>query len=177
MEEDEILDEKAADEQPQESDSVADLEGEIESLKRQVAAEHDALLRAMADLQNYKRRSAQDVLQARETGAAGLAERLLPVLDNFERTVEAAEKGTNVETLVAGIKIVDKQLRAALEEYHVRAIPAVGMPFDPEIHEAVASEPSEHEEGTVIGEVEKGYAMGKKVLRPTKARVSKGKKH
>lgn len=177
MEEDEILDETAADEQPQESDSVADLEREIESLKRQVAEEHDALLRAMADLQNYKRRSAQDVLQAREAGAAGLAQRLLPVLDNFERTVEAAEKGTNVEALVAGIKIVDKQLRGALEEYHVRPIPAVGMPFDPEIHEAVASEPSEHEEGTVIGEVEKGYAMGKKVLRPTKARVSKGKKH
>jgi len=155
---------------------VAALEAQVADLERQLAEARDGMLRAVADLQNYRRRSIHDMQHSREAVAGGLAGKLLPVLDNFERTLDAAEAGTNVESLIEGVRLVDKQLRAALEEYNIRPILAVGLPFDPHVHEAVASEDSEHEEGTVIGEVEKGYAMGKKVLRPTKARVSKGKK-
>ncbi|MBA3725639.1 MAG: nucleotide exchange factor GrpE [Armatimonadetes bacterium] len=155
---------------------IADLEAQVADLERQLAETRDGMLRAIADLQNYRRRSVQDMQHAKEAVAAGLAGKLLPVLDNFERTLEAAEAGTNIESLIEGVRLVDKQLRAALEEYNVRPILAVGLPFDPHIHEAVATEDSEHDEGTVIGEIERGYAIGKKVLRPTKARVSKGKK-
>lgn len=155
---------------------VKDLEARVAELERQAAEARDAMLRAIADLQNFRRRAIQDAQQARESAAAALAGKLLPVLDNFERTLAAADTGADVESLLDGIRLVDRQLRAALEEHHVKPIPAVGLPFDPNLHEAVVSAESEHEPGTVIEELERGYAIGKRVIRPTKAKVSKGPK-
>lgn len=149
---------------------IAELESQLQNAK-------EDLLRALADAQTFRRRARQEVEQAYSIGAAELATKLLPVLDNFERTLSAAESGASSEALIEGVRLVEKSLRSALEEYGIEPIPAVGSRFDPKLHEAVASVESEAEEGAILEEIEKGYRMGDKVLRPTKARVSKGSSH
>ncbi len=134
----------------------------------------DQLLRTMADFQNYRKRQ-EDQRKALESFATErLVTSLLPVLDNFERALASYEGGGSAEALVEGLKAVDRQLRQVLESQKVVRIPAVGQQFDPEVHEALVTEASdEHEENTVIGELEAGYMMGEKVIRPARVRVSK----
>lgn len=167
---------EAAPEVMEDKEPAADesLNSRIQELETQLAEARDGMLRAIADLQNYRRRAAQEIHHARELGAAALAEKLLPALDNFERTLAAAESGASAEAVLDGIRLVDKQIHSALEHSHVRPIHAVGKHFDPHLHEAVVSEQHDSEEGTIIEELERGYTLGKRVLRPTKARVSKG---
>lgn len=153
----------------------AELEKTVAELEAQIAEARNGMLRAIADLQNFRRRAIQDAQHARESAAAALAEKLLPVLDNLERTLNAADGGASLDAVLDGVRLVERQLKSALADFHVKPIQAVGLPFDPHLHEAVVSEESDHDEGTVIGEIERGYKMGKKVLRPTKARVSKGR--
>jgi molecular chaperone GrpE len=155
-------------------DAEQDVQQRVQELEAKLAEANDGMLRAIADLQNYRRRAIQEGAQAREAATADLVRKLLPILDNFERTLEAAENGASREAVLEGVRLVDRQFRSVLEEWKVKAIPAVGQPFDPHLHEAVVSAESEHEEGTVIEELERGYSMGHRVLRPTKARVSKG---
>ncbi len=147
----------------------------IAELETELAATRDQLLRAMADAQNARKRHLQDVATIRQTAAEALAVRLLPVLDGLERAILAAESGASLSSLLEGVKLTDKMLREALAEFNVRPILAVGEAFDPTLHEAVAAVESGATEGTVIEEVERGYTIGPKVLRPTKAKVSKGK--
>jgi molecular chaperone GrpE len=153
---------------------IAALRDRVAHLEAKLAEARDGMLRAVADLQNVRRRSAQESLQARETAAAEVAAKLLPVLDNFERTLAAAEAGASLESVLNGVALVDRQIREALEQHHVRPIAALGHPFDPNLHEAVIDEYSPHPAGTVIGELEKGYLIGERVLRPAKVKVSKG---
>jgi len=150
------------------------LESRIAELENQLADAEDEKLRAVADFQNYRRRSLQEAAHNRETATAGLAEKLLPLLDNFARAVAAAESGADPEALIEGVRLMDRQLRAALEAAHVTQIEALGEHFDPHLHDAVLIEHSTEPEGTVIEVIEPGYKMGKRVLRPAKARVSKG---
>lgn len=159
---------------PQEQE-LAQLRDKVAKLEAKLAEARDEMLRAVADLQNVRRRTELDARQARETAAAEIAAKLLPVLDNFERTMAAAEAGASLEAVLEGVALIDRQMREVLEHHNVRPILALGQSFDPTLHEAVLDEHSEHEEGTVIGEIEKGYLIGDKVLRPAKVKVSKGK--
>lgn len=134
----------------------------------------DQLLRTMAEAQNVQRRLRQSMEEDRKFAARPLVERLLPVLDSFERSLEAAQKGASFEALLDGVKVVDKQLRQALEAVHVERIASVGKPYDAEVHEALLSHVSEdHPEDTVTDEIESGYTMHGRVIRPAKVRVSK----
>ena len=134
----------------------------------------DAALRAMADFQNYKRRSLEEAVRTRELATASLVEKLLPVLDNFERAIAAAEAGADPVAVLEGIRMMDRQLRSVLEDVHVRRIEAEGQSFDPHLHDAVVGEHSDEPEGTVLEVLESGYTMGSRTLRPAKTRVSKG---
>jgi len=98
----------------------------------------------------------------------------LPALDNLERTLQAYESGASLETIVEGVRIVERQIRDALEEHGIKPILAKGMPFDPRYHEAVASVEGNHEPGIVVEEIEKGYMIGERLLRPSRVKVSKG---
>lgn len=166
-----------APEQPEAEQSKTDeLRERIHELERQLHEARDGMLRAIADLQNYRKRAMQEANLARQSATVAIAEKILPALDNFERTLSAAEAGASKEAVIEGIKLVEKQLRVVLDQHDVRPIDAVGKPFDPNFHEAVVSEESEHPEGTVTHELERGYAIGSRVIRPTKAKVSKGRK-
>lgn len=134
----------------------------------------DQLLRAMAEAQNVQRRLRQQMEDTRKYAPQSLVEKLLPVVDSFERSLLAAENGASLESLLDGVKVIDKQLRQALESAKVERIVSVGAPYNPEFHEAiVAIETDEHPEDTVTDEIEPGYTMHGRVVRPAKVRVSK----
>lgn len=134
----------------------------------------DELLRTRADFQNFRKRTEQEKIQVRQMATEDLVVQLLPVLDNFERALASIEKGASIESVIDGIRMVERQLRVALESQRVTRIPAVGQPFDPAHHEAIAAEHSEeHEEGTILHELEAGYKMADRVIRPARVKVVK----
>jgi molecular chaperone GrpE len=151
------------------------LSAQMTRLQDELNGTKEQLLRTMADFQNFRRRNQQEQAQLRQFATENFVTALLPVLDNFERTVAHLQQGATVEQAMAGIQAVERQLRSVLEGQNVRRIEAVGLPFDPEVHEAIAMEPSpEHEANTVIIEVEPGYKMGDRVIRPSRVKVAAG---
>jgi molecular chaperone GrpE len=163
------------------AEDLAALYDEIEKLTLERDEAKDQVLRTLADLQNYQRdfqnyrkRNQQEMAQFRLLATEQLVSDMLPVLDNFERTIAHVEAGATVESLVGGIKAVERQLRSVLESQNVRRIQSVGAPFDPELHEALGTETStEHPDDTIVTEIEPGYKMGEKVIRPARVKVAK----
>lgn len=132
----------------------------------------DQLLRARADFDNYRKRMLREIDQVRKTAAANLIRALLPALDNLERALAhaSAEEG-----FVEGVGMVYKQFQEALAAEGLEPIPALHEVFDPKIHDALATTPSEHvEEGRIVEEYERGYRLRDTVLRPARVVVSSG---
>lgn len=135
---------------------------------------HDQYLRALADLQNFRRRAAQEKLELRQFATEQLIHDLLPVLDNFERTVAAIEAGASADAIRDGVAAIERQLRSAIETRHASRMTTTGQPFDPAKHEAVGHvETDKVPEGAVAEEIESGYTIGDRVLRPARVRVAK----
>lgn len=148
----------------------------VARLESHLAEAREAALLARADLENYRRRTARERLEQTARAQGDLIERLLPVLDNLERAVGAAEKDGSAPAWTEGVRMVHAQMLAALAETGARTIEAVGRPFDPMFHEAVATTPSaEVPEGTVLEEVRKGWLLGERVLRPTQVVTASGR--
>jgi molecular chaperone GrpE len=146
----------------------------VEELTRERDELQSQLLRSIADLQNFRRRVAHEKDEIRKYATESLVANLLPVLDNFERTVAASERGASPEALLEGVRLVERQLRGSLESVHVRRIIATGVAFNPDEHEAVTTEATEaHPEGTVLEELEAGYKIGDRVIRPARVKVAK----
>jgi molecular chaperone GrpE len=134
---------------------------------------HDQLLRTMAEFQNFRKRTQQETMLLRQYATENFVTSLLPVLDNFERTVKASESGATVESIVGGVTAIEKQLRSLIESQGVSRIVSLGEAFDANLHEALAMVPNEElEPDTIVDEIEPGYKMGEKVIRPAKVRVS-----
>ena len=132
------------------------------------------LLRTMADFQNYKKRVMDEKRQIEERANERLISDLLPIVDNFERALAVAERGGTHESLLDGVKAIERQFRLVLESQKLQRIEAIGQPFDPDLHDAIGMvESSDQEPGTVVEEIETGYRLGPKVLRPSRVRVSK----
>ncbi|MCH7945003.1 MAG: nucleotide exchange factor GrpE [Armatimonadetes bacterium] len=147
-------------------------------LIEQLFAERNNLLeeavRALAEAQTIQRRMREQHQEALQFATEPLVQELLPVLDNFERTIAALDEGASKKKLLEGIKKIERQLRRALAKANVERIKAVGEKFDPEIHEALATTVSEeHDEDTVAVEIEPGYKMRGRVIRPAKVHVTK----
>lgn len=132
----------------------------------------DQLQRSRAEFANYQKRSRAQAEADRQYAVADLARDLLPVIDNFERALDAAGKA-GASSIVEGLEMVHRQLLAALAKHGVEPIPALGQPFDPNQHEALMQQPhAEHPEGTVVGELGRGYRLRDRVLRPAQVAVS-----
>ena len=145
---------------------------EVTALKQEQADTYARYQRAVADLENYKRRSRQELVERTQYANEQLVLKLLPLLDNFQRALEHAPQGIDPQWF-EGIKLIAKQFEDILRAQGVSSIPAVGEKFDPTQHEAIASEETdEHEEGTVVEEMQKGYRLHRKVLRPTLVKVA-----
>ena len=138
------------------------------------AAEPDErYLRLAADFENFRRRKSQELADRSRYASEDAAKALLPVLDNLRRAVaHAAEAGT-AEYFVSGLELVVREFEAALEKLGVEPIDAVGQPFDPSVHEAMASvEGGDVPVDTVVDELQRGYRLHDRVLRPALVRVA-----
>lgn len=153
--------------QDDQTEIIEKLVSERDSLK-------DAMLRTMAEAQNIQRRLKQQMETERKFASEPLVREILPIMDNFKRTLEAAKDQPNIETLIDGVGAIERQMIKALQSVNVEAIFPEGQPFDPEFHEAIVTyDTADLPEGTVIDVLETGYKMNDRVIRPAKVRVSK----
>jgi molecular chaperone GrpE len=128
--------------------------------------------RTRADFENYRKRVSKETAEAVVRGKAELARKLIPVVDNLERAVEAS--AVDPESLSKGVALVRDELRSTLQGAGVEAYDPTGETFDPELHEALSTRPDEDaDSGVVVETVEKGYRLNGQVLRPARVVVSK----
>ncbi len=157
--------------------SVKISEQELEKLKAQVAENWDKFLRTAADLENYRKRVSREKEELARYTSERVVSALLPVLDNLDRALTAAETHTgDTAALMDGLKQIHAQFRRTLEQFGLQEIITnPGHPFDPNVHEAVSHvESAEHPEGAVLEQVQRGYKLADRLLRPARVVVSKG---
>ena len=157
------------------SEQAASERSETEQLREELAMANDRALRAAAELENFRRRSRQQIDAERRYAAMPLIQSLLPALDNIDRAIGAADGSDGAGALIDGFKIVASQMRGALAEFDCIEIEALGQTFDPNWHDAILQQPSdEYENGVVMMVTETGYKLHDRVVRPTKVIVSTG---
>jgi len=151
---------------------------ELKRLEAALAEAQEAVARRQADFDNYRKRIERERGEAYNRVVAEVTRKLLPILDNLNRALDAERSVETSESpefrhFLHGVELIGKQLNEVLESFGVQPIPAVGERFDPHIHEAVVTEPSdEHEPDTVIAELARGYRIGDRLLRPAMVKVS-----
>ncbi len=134
----------------------------------------DKLLRLHAEFENFKKRSLKDKQQFLKFANEGLIGELINILDNFERAFESANKMTDFKSLHQGVEMILKQIHQLLEKEGVKKIECLGQGFDPVRQEAIAHiETDKQPENTVVEEVQKGYLLGDKLIRPAIVKVAK----
>jgi molecular chaperone GrpE len=148
----------------------ADLEERLAALEAERDEHLNDLKRVAADFENYRKRVARDQESLVARAHERLVKELLPVLDDLERALAAAEEHEEVK-LEEGVRLVHEELKAALKREGLAEIETNGR-FDPHVHEALLSQPSEAEEGSVLEVVQKGYRLGDRVVRPARVVVA-----
>jgi molecular chaperone GrpE len=154
---------------------------ELKRLQTALAEAQDAVLRRQAYFENYRKRVERERTDTYNRVVADTARKLLPVMDNLTRALDAERSVESSESaefrhFLHGVQLISKQLSEVLESFGVQPIPAVGERFDPHIHEAVVTEPSdEHEPDTVVEELARGYRIGDRLLRPAMVKVASPK--
>jgi molecular chaperone GrpE len=145
------------------------------SLQADLDRFRDLALRSQADFENYKKRAAREKEEGIKYANSSLLERLLPIIDNFELGLSAARGEGENSPIFAGMSMVFKQLIDFLAENGVKPIDAEGEKFDPNLHEAIAREPSKDvPEGVVLRQTRRGYRLKDRLLRPSSVVVSSG---
>ena len=157
------------------ADDPTGIRAELDAANRRAEEMSEAFLRARADFANYKRRNEEERESLRSVYNSDLLKRFLPVIDNFERALHASSQTQDYDKLVGGINAVYRQMQEILAREGVTAIEATGEPFDPNLHNAVLREATtEYPENSVIEELQRGYLLNGKVLRPTMVKVAAG---
>ena len=132
------------------------------------------LQRVTADFLNYQKRMARNAEDIQLWAKAEIIKGLLPIVDGLEQALEAGKNANNVETLLKGFRLVYERLQDMLAKQQVETVPSEGQKFDPAIHEAILQQESaDHEPGTVVAELRKGYTMDGRTLRPARVAVSR----
>jgi len=146
----------------------------IDELRAKNQELEDALLRAKADYQNFQRRSAIERADAVRFANADVMRSVVGVIDDLERSLEAAKTSDNLGAVVDGVQLVYDNLQKALQAHGLERIEALHQPFDPNVHQAMLQQPTDdHPAGMVIEEIAPGYRLRDRVLRPAKVIVSK----
>jgi molecular chaperone GrpE len=145
---------------------------ELQAARDEAQANFARYQRLAADFENYKRRTRQELADRTQYANEELLRKLLPILDNLHRALDHAPEGID-RNWFDGLRTVVRQFEDTLQAQGVSPIPAVGEKFDPSQHEAIAREETdEHEEGTVVEEVQPGYRLHERVLRPALVKVA-----
>ena len=154
--------------QSEAEDPMAGLQADLDRFR-------DLALRSQADFENYKKRSAREKEEAIKYANSSLLERLVSIIDNFELGLAAAKEQGEQSPIYSGMVLVQKQLNDLLAENGLQPIEAEGRRFDPNVHEAIAHEPSDQvPEGIVLRQTRRGYRFKDRLLRPAKVVVSSG---
>lgn len=154
-------------------EKILTLEAELIQVKAKAEEHYVQLLRLQADFDNYRKRTQKEKAEIIKYASERVVGDLLPVLDNFERAISAAQIKPDFSAFSQGVELIFRQLQSALDKEGLKAIDAVGQPFDPNLHDAVQRVESEdHSENTVVDELQKGYYLNEKVLRPSMVKVS-----
>ena len=168
-----IGDETAAEQADAGAQPTAAADEAVAAAQKERDAYKEQFLRAVADFDNYRKRIERERRELSEYAAADVLLDLLPIIDNFERALQAPATG-DTEAFKRGIELIHKQMLDLLRKRGVTHIDALGADFDPNVHQAVIHEPSEeHREGEVMEELQRGYKLGDRLLRPSMVKVAK----
>jgi len=158
-------------------DPIKDMERKIESLKKEAKENHDRMLRMAAEFENYKKRATREMNDFRKFANENFVKAMLPVVDNLDRAIESSSNDKNANnSVVEGVSMTLKEILKVFEEFNVKPFESLGKPFDPNFHQAVMQEQGEtYPDNTVIKELQKGYMIHDRLLRPAMVVVSKKK--
>lgn len=151
----------------------ANAASELERLRGDLSEAGDRVLRAQAELENFRKRARREMEDERRYANMPLLRDLLPVVDNIARAIAAAEKSQNTGTLLDGFKMVSQALEGVLARHDCKRIEALNQPFDPAFHEAISQQPNPDVPAhTVLMVVQEGYTLHDRVVRPAQVIVS-----
>lgn len=155
--------------------AATDLALELDGLRSELQDANERVLRSQAEFENYRKRVQREMVDDRKYAALPIVRDMLAVADNLELAIQAAEKDSAASGLLEGVRMVVGQFNTVLAQHACTKIEGVGRPFDPNLHEALAQEPSaEHSQGTITRVIRYGYQLHDRVVRPTQVFVSSG---
>ncbi|MFM4725907.1 nucleotide exchange factor GrpE [Aeromonas caviae] len=154
---------------------IAELEAQLEAALQASLEERERAIRAVAEMENLRRRAAQDVEKAHKFALEKFAAELLPVLDNLERAIELADKENDtLKPMIEGVELTLKSMQSGVAKFGLVALDPTNQPFDPNAHQAMSMVPSaDVAPNTVIAVMQKGYELNGRVIRPAMVMVSK----
>jgi molecular chaperone GrpE len=158
-------------------DLIKGMEEKVESLKKEAAETHDRLLRLAAEFENYKKRSVREMNDFRKFANENFVKAMLPVVDNLDRAIESSSNDIHANSsVVEGVNMTLREILKVFEQYNITPFESLGKTFDPSLHQAVMQENDEaYPENTVSKELQKGYMIHDRLLRPAMVVVSKKK--
>lgn len=154
---------------------IAELEAQLGAAQQASLEERERAIRAVAEMENLRRRAAQDVEKAHKFALEKFAAELLPVLDNLERAIELADKENDtLKPMIEGVELTLKSMQSGVAKFGLVALDPTNQPFDPNAHQAMSMVPSaDVAPNTVIAVMQKGYELNGRVIRPAMVMVSK----
>ena len=158
-------------------DPVLDMEAKLKSKEQEAEENYDRLLRVSAEFENYKKRSTREMDEFRKFANQSLIKEMLSVVDNLELAINSASGQKAIDKgLLQGLEMTHKEILKVFEKFNVKPIEAMGQTFDPAFHEAVMQEENDDvDNNTVINELQKGYLIHDRLLRPAMVVVAKSK--
>ncbi len=155
-------------------DHLQEMETRLESVEQEAKEAHDRFLRVSAEFENYKKRSVREMDEFRKFANESLIREMLTVVDNLERALNSSNNDNQKNSPIAeGVDMTLKEILKVFKKFNVKPIEALGKPFDPNFHQAaMQEETNEHPENTVLNELEKGYMIHDRLLRPAMVVVS-----
>jgi molecular chaperone GrpE len=156
-------------------DLLKEMEARLESMEQESKDSHDRFLRVSAEFENYKKRAAREMNDFRKFANESFAKAMLPVVDNLDRAMESSsDDDHSSSSVVEGVNMTLKEILKIFEQFSVKPFESLGKTFDPALHQAVMQkETNNHPEKTILNELEKGYMMHDRLLRPAMVVVSK----
>ena len=159
------------------ADAMKELEAKLEAKEQEAGETYDRLLRVSAEFDNYKKRSSREMEEFRKFANQSLIKEMLSVVDNLELAMNSTNNHRDIDKdLVQGLDMTHKEILKVFEKFNVKPIDAKGQPFDPAFHEAVMQEETDGvEKNTVVNELQRGYMIHDRLLRPAMVVVAKPK--
>ncbi len=156
-------------------DPLKEMEARLESLEKEAKESYDRFFRVSAEFENYKKRAAREMNDFRKFANESFVKAMLPIVDNLDRAIESSSNDDHAQnSVVEGVNMTLKEILKVFEQFNVKPFESLGKAFDPALHQAVMQEETDdHPENTILNELQKGYMMHDRLLRPAMVVVSK----